>query len=339
MSDEVGWGKRLRHTVEQGLVAVVSAAVQRQSMERVRAWGEALGRAAHRVATSRRQVAMDNLAHAFPEMPIAERERIVLGMFEHFGRMLLELIRFRTLSPEEMLSLTEIEGEEHVVRAYERGKGMIFVGGHIGYWEQQGIEHAVSWKPISIMVRPLDNPALHDLLEHIRTRTGNAVIYRQGSIRKVLRALGENRGVAILIDQHLHATEAVYVNFFGRPAATTSIVGSLVLRTGAAAVPVFGLPLPGGRYRFVYGPPVAPPRDDSPEAILEFTQRCTDVIEAYVRKYPELWLWMHRRWRRVPGQPTTDATEGLAGRGFHLRQGSGGQASPGTAGSDGDPRA
>ena len=299
MSARVSQGKRLRHKVEQGLVAVVSGVVQRQSMERVRAWGEALGRAAHRVATSRRRVAMDNLAHAFPEMPVAERERIVLGMFEHFGRMLLELIRFRTLSPEEMLALTENEGEEHVLQAYERGKGMIFVGGHIGYWEQQGIEHALSFKPVSIMVRPLDNPALHDLLEHIRTRTGNAVIYRQGSIRKVLRALAGNRGVGILIDQHLHATEAVYVNFFGRPAATTSIVGSLVLRTGAAVVPVFGLPLPGGRYRFVYGPPVAPPRDDSPEAILDFTQRCTDVIEAYVRKYPELWLWMHRRWRRV----------------------------------------
>jgi KDO2-lipid IV(A) lauroyltransferase len=210
-----------------------------------------------------------------------------------------------------MLGLTEIEGEEHVLRAYERGKGIIFIGGHIGYWEQQGIEHAVSWKPVSVMVRPLDNPALHDLLEHIRTRTGNAAIYRQGSIRKVLRALGENRGVAILIDQHLHATEAVYVNFFGRPAATTSIVGSLVRRTGAAAVPGFGLPLPGGRYRFVYGPPVAPPRDDSPESILDFTQRCTDVIEAYVRKYPELWLWMHRRWRPISAPPAADAA-GLA---------------------------
>jgi KDO2-lipid IV(A) lauroyltransferase len=184
---------------------------------------------------------------------------------------------------------------------------MIFVGGHIGYWEQQGIEHAVSWKPISLMVRPLDNPALHDLLEHIRTRTGNSVIYRQGSVRKVLRALADNRGVAILIDQHLHASEAVYVDFFGRPAATTSIVGTLVHRTGAAAVPVFGLPLPGGRYRFVYGAPVAPPVDDTAQAIQAFTQRCTDVIEAYVRKYPDLWLWMHRRWRPLP--------DGAAGEG------------------------
>jgi len=99
----------------------------------------------------------------------------------------------------------------------------------------------------------------------------------------------------------------VYVTFFGRPAATTSIVGSLVFRTGAAVVPVFGLPLPGGRYRFIYAPPVAPPRDGSPESILDFTQRCTDVIETYVRKYPELWLWMHRRWRPMPAPAAADA--------------------------------
>jgi KDO2-lipid IV(A) lauroyltransferase len=307
MSGTMAWTRRLRYSLESALVEMVSRVVQPQPMARVRAWGEALGRFAHRFARGRRRVALENLAHAFPGMPLAGRERIVHGMYEHFGRMLLELIRFRTLTREEMLALTEIEGEEHVLRAYEQGRGMIFVGGHIGYWEQQGIEHAVSWKPISLMVRPLDNPALHDLLEGIRTRTGNSVIYRQGSVRKVLRALGDNRGVAILIDQHLHTSEAVYVDFFGRPAATTSIVGSLVHRTGAAAVPVFGLPLPGGRYKFVYGAPVPPPVDDSPQAILDFTQRCTDVIEEYVRRYPDLWLWMHRRWRDVPIRAEADS--------------------------------
>ena len=305
----IPWSKRLRHRIELQLVEAVSRVVQPQPMARVRGWGEALGRLAYRFAGSRRRVALDNLTRAFPDMAQDERERVVRGMFEHFGRMLLELIRFRTLTREEMLALTEIEGEEHVLHAYAQGRGMIFVGGHIGYWEQQGIEHAVSWKPISLMVRPLDNPALHDLLEHIRTRTGNSVIYRQGSVRKVLRALADNRGVAILIDQHLHTSEAVYVDFFGRPAATTSIVGSLVRRTGAAAVPVFGLPLPGGRYRFVYGPPVPPPVDDSPQAIHDFTQRCTDVIEAYVRKYPDLWLWMHRRWRPLPKADAADPVD------------------------------
>jgi KDO2-lipid IV(A) lauroyltransferase len=289
----------VRHRLESAAVNGAALLLRQLSMAQVRSAGAAVGRVAGRVAVSRRRIALDNLAHAFPSMPPAERERIVRGMFEHFGRLLLELVRFQSLSIAEMRALSEVEGDEHVRQAYERGKGVIFIGGHFGYWEMQGITHALFWKPFSIMVRPIDNPELHDMLEEIRTRTGNSVIYRQGSIRKVLRALKDNRGVAILIDQHLHTPEAVSVDFFGRPAATTSIVGALVQRTGASVVPGFGLPLPGGRYRFVYARPVAPPRDASPEAIQEFTQRCTAVIEEYVRRHPDLWLWMHRRWRGV----------------------------------------
>jgi KDO2-lipid IV(A) lauroyltransferase len=135
------------------------------------------------------------------------------------------------------------------------------------------------------------------LLEGIRTSTGNAVIYRQGAMRRVLRELGGNRGIALLIDQHLHTPDAVYVDFFHRSAATTSALAALALRTGAPVIPVFALPLAGGRYRFVYESPVEPPREESPDAVREFTQRCTDVLEMYVRRHPELWLWMHRRWR------------------------------------------
>ena len=129
--------------------------------------------------------------------------------------MLLELIRFGSLSNDEMLELVEIEGEEHVRQAYARGKGVLFFTGHFGYWEMHGIAHALCWRPMSVMARPLDNPRLHEMLEHIRTRTGNTVIYRQGSIRKMLRQLADNRGVAILIDQHLQSADAVYVDFFG----------------------------------------------------------------------------------------------------------------------------
>jgi KDO2-lipid IV(A) lauroyltransferase len=116
-------------------------------------------------------------------------------------------------------------------------------------------------------------------------------------LRRVLRALAANQCVAILIDQHIQAPDAVTVNFFDRPAATTLALGVLALRTGAPVIPVFALPLPDGRYRLVYEHPVDPPRGDSPEAIRDFTQRCTDVLEMYVRRQPELWLWMHRRWR------------------------------------------
>jgi len=291
---------RARQAIEHLLARGLAAALRPLPMRTVRALGEALGGVAYHVAGSRRRVALENLRHAFPAMPDAERDRIARGMFAHVGRMLLEVVRFGSLSNEEMRALSEVEGDAHVRRAYEEGRGAIFVGGHFGYWEMQGITHALFWKPFAVMVRPLDSPGLHAMLEQTRTRTGNAVIYRQGSVRKVLRALGENRGVAILIDQHLHSPDAIPVDFFGRPAATTSMVGSLVRRTGAAVIPGFGLPLPGGRYRFIYERPVEPPRDDSPEAIREFTQRCTDVIEAYVRRHPDLWLWMHRRWRDVP---------------------------------------
>jgi KDO2-lipid IV(A) lauroyltransferase len=263
----------------------------------VRACGGLLGRAVYVVDGFHRRIALGNLAHAFPTRSAAERRGIARAMFVHFGRLLLELIKFGTLSDATMLAHVESDGEERVHQAYQQGRGVLFFTGHFGYWEMQAIAQPLRVRPVSVLARPLDNPYLHQWLERIRTRTGNTVIYRQGAIRKVMRELAANRGVALLIDQHLHSADAVYVDFFDRPAATTSALAALALRTGAPVIPVFALPLPGGRYRFVYERPVPPPREESPDAVLEFTQRCTDVLEMYVRRDPALWLWMHRRWR------------------------------------------
>jgi len=103
--------------------------------------------------------------------------------------------------------------------------------------------------------------------------------------------------VGILIDQHVQSRDAVYVDFFNRSVATTSALAVLAARTGAPVIPLFALPLKDGRYRLVYEPAVAPPENETPEALRAFTQRCTDVLETYVRQHPSLWLWMHRRWR------------------------------------------
>jgi len=140
-----------------------------------------------------------------------------------------------------------------------------------------------------------------NLLEGIRVSNGNPVLYRRGAVRKALRLLAEGRGVGILIDQHMTSPDAIYVDFFGRPAATTSTLAALAMRTGAPIVPLFAFPLPNGRYRMIYEHPIEPPAQDSPDALREFTQRCTDVLEMHVRRHPELWLWMHRRWRDAPG--------------------------------------
>jgi KDO2-lipid IV(A) lauroyltransferase len=279
------------------LVALgVGMVVRVVPMAVVRALGRVLGRVAYVIDGSRRRIALENLAFAFPGRPLSERQALVKSMFAHFGAVVLELIKFGTYSREQMLAAADVEGEERYQQARRQGRGVLFFTGHFGYWEMQAMSHALTGEPISALARPLDNPYLHSMLEEIRTSTGNSVIYRQGAVRRMLRELGAGRGIAVLIDQHLHS-DAIYVGFFRRPAATTSALAALALRTGAPVIPVFALPLPHGRYRFIYEHPVDPPRAGTPDAVHEFTQRCTDVLEMYVRRHPDLWMWMHRRWR------------------------------------------
>ena len=290
----------LRHRLEYGAVAAVMGMVRLLPMRAVIALGTAVGRAFFLVDRGHRRLAIDNLHAAFPLRSEAECRAICRETFSHFGRLLVVLLKFSTMRSDQMLACVEFDGEERVVHAHAQGRGVLLFTGHFGYWEINALVHALSIKPMAVLARPLDNPLLQDLLESVRTRTGNSVFYRRGAIRRVLRALDANQAIAFLIDQHMQPADAVYVDFFNRPAATTSALAALALRTGAPIVPVFALPLPGGRFRMVYEHAVDPPRGDDADAIREFTQRCTDVLEMYVRRYPELWLWMHRRWRDVP---------------------------------------
>jgi KDO2-lipid IV(A) lauroyltransferase len=269
--------------------------------------GAMVGLTFYAVDRQHRRTAVRNVTAAFPGRSRRERRRIVRAAFAHFGRLLFQLLKFSTLTPDAMLARVEFDGEERVRTAYAQGKGVLFVTGHFGFWELQAMVHALRLPPMAVLARALDNPALNDLLERIRTRTGNSVIYRRGAMRRVLRALQSGQGVGILIDQHIQSRDAIYVDFFNRPAATTAAVAALALRTGAPVVPLFALPLGRGRYRMVYEHPVDPPARDELDPILEFTQRCTDVLEMYVRRHPDLWLWMHRRWR--DNGPGADAVE------------------------------
>lgn len=287
----------VRHRIEYLLVRVLQTVVGLMPDALVLACGDVTGVAVFLLDRSHRRVAEANLARAFPSRSAAERRSIVRAAFKHFGRLLFEMLKFSTLSAEQVLERVEFDGGERVRLAYGQGKGVLFITGHFGFWELHALAHPLQFEPIGVLARTLDNVQLNELLEHIRQRTGNTVIYRQRSIRRVMRLLSERHGVAVLIDQHIQGPDAVYVEFFERRAATTSAVAALALRTGAPVVPVFALPLPNGRYRLIYEHPVEPPAADSEDAIREFTQRCTDVLEMYVRRHPDLWLWMHRRWR------------------------------------------
>jgi len=212
----------IRHRLEYIGVRTLITAVRFMPPALVDACGSALGMTFYVLDRQHRRVAERNVAAAFPTRTVAEHTVIVRGAFRHFGRLLFELLKFSTLTDAQMLARVEFEGEERVRSAYAQGRGVLFVTGHFGYWELQAIAHPFYSPTIAVMARPLDNPRLHALLERLRTMTGNRVLYRQGVLRRVLRELTANHGVAILIDQHIHTSEAVYVDYFGRPAATTS---------------------------------------------------------------------------------------------------------------------
>jgi Kdo2-lipid IVA lauroyltransferase/acyltransferase len=300
------WPDSMKHRLEYALVKVLFGVVRLMPDPLVRAAGTLLGRVVYTFDRARRRIAHRNLARAFPSRTERERRAIARAAFAHFGRMLVELMKFSTLSDARMLARVEFDGKDRARLAYAQGRGVLFFTGHFGFWEQHALVHALTLEPFSVIARPLDNPYLNTLLEQIRQRTGNPVIYRQGMIRRVMRTLQAGHGIAVLIDQHIQPRDAVYVDFFERPAATTSAIAALALRTGAPVVPCFALPLGPGRYRMIYEHPIEPPNADSADAVHEFTQRCTDVLEMYVRRHPELWLWMHRRWRDDGGPESED---------------------------------
>src|SRR5690606_723911 len=217
----------VRHALEYSAVVFVRALARLLPDWVVRLWGDALGLTFYLVDRSHRRVALGNLAECFPTRSARERRAMARRTFRHFGRLLLELLRFSALPDRRRNRLVEIEGADHVRRAYAQGKGVLFFTGHFGFWELHAIQHGAAFEPIGVLARALATPRLDALLEQIRGGTGNSCIYRQGAVRRVLKALAANHGVALLIDQHMHSPDAIWVSFFRRPAATTSTLAAL----------------------------------------------------------------------------------------------------------------
>jgi len=287
----------IRYRAEYSLVLAVRALIRFLPDAAARGIGSLVGLCFYAIDPGHRRLAVRQLRAAFPTRTAGECRAIARATFAHFGRLLVVLLKFSTLTPEQIRARVEFEGDERVRAALDKGHGAIIFSGHFGYWELHGLAQPLVLPTMSVLARPLDNPYLHALLEEMRLATGNHVIYRQGALRRVLRALNANECVAILIDQHIQGSDAVRVDFFNRPAATTAALATFALRTGAPLIPAFALPMPGGHYRLIYEHPIELPAAGSADPVRDLTQRCTDVLEMYVRRYPDLWLWMHRRWR------------------------------------------
>jgi len=249
-----------------------------------------------------RQVGMRNLSMVFPEKAEAERKRILRGVFTSLGRQLAELCQFPRYRLENIDQVVVYDGLENYERAYARGKGVLFLTGHFGGWELSAFAHSIHGHWVNVVMRPMDNPYLDRLLQRYRTLHGNKVVPKDDFVRGLLAAMKAGETVGILMDTNMTPPQGVFVDFFGIPACTASGLARIAMRTDAAVVPGFTIWDESlGKYRLRFDPAVELVRTGNLESdIVANTQKFTKVIEEYVRKYPEQWLWVHRRWKTRP---------------------------------------
>jgi len=292
----------MRFWVEKTLINLLLKLVQLLPRRLALACGRGLGGLVYLLDGRHRRVALANVAIAFPQASPGEAKAIVRRCYQFFGAYILDMLSLlnRGLDPARFDDF-EFAGVEHREAAYAKGKGAIFFSGHYGPWEMMALAHGWQGYPVGVVVRELDNPYLEALLHRFRTTTGNFIIEKTQAFRPMLKAMRENKGLAILIDQNESSKNRLFVDFFGCPAATTPAVALLKMKTDAALIPVISLPLPGNRYRFTYLPEVEINRSgDRDRDILAYTQACSTVLEEQIRAHPEYWLWMHRRWKTRP---------------------------------------
>jgi len=271
-----------------------------------RAFGILLGWTVYLLHGRLRRVGMRNLQLAFPQMAASERRRILRRLFANLGRQLGDSCRFPRYNRENISQLAVYDGFENFEHAQARGKGVLFLTAHFGGWEVSSFMHALHGHPLHILVRPLDNPYLDRLVTRYRTRSGNRTIPKQDFARAMLAALRAGETVGVLMDQNMTPEQGVFVDFFGIPACTSTLMARMALRTGAAVVPGFCLwDAALRRYRVRFEAAMEIIRTGNEEAdIVANTAAYTRVIEDYARRYPEQWLWVHRRWKTRPsGEP------------------------------------
>ena len=253
-----------------------------------------------------RHVGERNLALAFPERTTRERQQILRGVFRSLGRQLVEFCRMTRYTAENTRDWIRTEGLDHYLAAKARGKGVLIVTGHLGAWELSSFYHSLMGYPMSMVARPLDNRPLDAYVNGIRCMHGNRVLNKDDFARGLLTAMRKGETVGILMDTNMTPPQGVFVEFFGKQACAASGVARVALKTGAAVLPGFMVwESAERRYVLHFGPQLVFEKSADGEAdILAATQQCTSAIENWIRRYPDQWLWIHRRWKKRPaGEP------------------------------------
>ncbi len=297
----------MRQKLEYAVVWLLVKAVGALPRPLARAAGISVGWLVYILHGRLRQVGMRNLALAFPEKTRRQRSKILRGVFVSLGRQAGELCLFPKLTKENIREVVIYDGFENFDRAFAHGRGVLFLTAHLGAWELSALAHSLQGHPLQVLMRPLDNPYLDRLTRHYRSLYGNVMLDKDDSLRAILKAMRAGKTTGVLMDTNMMLSQGIFVDFFGIPACTTSSVARIALRTGAAVVPGFTIWDPTlGKYRLRFEPELKLIQTgDDEKDIIANTALFNRVIEDYVRRYPDQWLWVHRRWKTRPeGEPS-----------------------------------
>jgi KDO2-lipid IV(A) lauroyltransferase len=295
----------VRHRMEFWIFRTLSWSVVRLPERAALVLGDVLGWILGVVFRVRRVDTDRHLRIAFHDRDSAWRRRVARGSYRHFAREAVMTIRFPSMGKGEILRRTRVVGFEALREASAAGHGAIVISGHLGNWEVAAAAMAARGVPMDVAAHLQNNPLFYRHMVGLRDRLGLTVITKNEAFRKVPQALAAGRVVALIADQNIKK-RGVFVNFFGRPAATAKGPALFALRTGAPVFLGVAVREPGhpSRYRVtiepipvVEGPPGAAAATD---AVRRFTQQHVSRLEAHVRETPAQYFWQHRRWKTRP---------------------------------------
>jgi Kdo2-lipid IVA lauroyltransferase/acyltransferase len=292
--------KRVKETVEYFLFRAVQRMARLLSYHAAERLGRFLGMQAYWLTASRRRVALENLTHAFPEKSHQEIRAIAHGAFMNYGISLVEMLWSGQAKREELANLVELVNPEVAYRALEKGKGVILLSGHFGSWELLVSSFLIrlGWGA-SVIVQLQRNKRINAIIDAQRRRFNVTTIPMGPSVREVLKTLQE-KGVLFVLGDQSGPKESLFIDFFGRPAATHKGTAAFSLRTGAPIIFVALLRQKDGTHKAVFEEVDRSGLDSySEENVAELTRRHTAVLERHIRQFPDHWLWMHKRWKHT----------------------------------------
>lgn len=254
-----------------------------------------------------RRVGERNLSLAMPELPADRQKAMLRSLYRYLGWQLVEFCRMSYYTRAGAKNRIRTDGLEHYLAAEALGRGVLVLTGHLGAWELSSFYHSLMGHPMGMVIRRLDNRKLDDFVNGIRCMHGNRVLHKDDFARGLLTAMHEGGTVGILMDTNMTPPQGEFLKFFGITACTASGLARVALKTGASVLPGFMLwESTEKKYVLHFGPQMHFQQSGDTEIdVMAATQQCNDVLESWIRRYPDQWLWIHRRWKtRPPGEPS-----------------------------------